>query len=198
MTGTSKASRHITSLVMLVAVLITARGGFAAEIWQPLNTGLPNLNVRAIAVDPADENVLYVGTLGGIFKSTNKGQTWSASSTGLVGTTVTGIEIVPTDPNTIYAGTSSGGIHVSTNAGASWTQVNNGLPTMSVNAVGVRRDVPTTLYAGLNTFGIEWSVDAGGTWQPSGVMGTTRQFAVDPLTPATAYAATMAGVMKTT
>jgi cysteine-rich repeat protein len=197
MTARSRTSRF-PSIVWCVVALAAAQGGLAAETWQPINTGLTNLNVRAIAVDPANENVLYVGTLGGIFKSTNKGQTWAAASTGLIGTTVTGIEIVPTDSNTIYAGTSAGGIHVSTNAGSSWTQINNGLPTMSVNAVGVRRDLPTTLYAGMNTFGIGWSVDAGGTWQPSGVTGTARQFAVDPLAPATAYASTMAGVMKTT
>ena len=69
MTARSKALR----ILLCVVALAVARGGFAAETWQPISTGLTNLNIRAIAVDPADENVLYVGTLGGIFKSTNKG-----------------------------------------------------------------------------------------------------------------------------
>jgi cysteine-rich repeat protein len=202
MTARREASRYgnggrsIPALLIAVAALAAVQSGFAAEVWEPLNAALPNRNVRAIAVDPAHDNVLYVGTTGGIFKSTDKGLTWVSASSGLVGTTVTGIEIVPSDPNTIYAGTSTGGIHVSTNAGSSWSQINNGLPTMSVNAVGVRTDLPSTLYAGMNTFGIERSLDAGGSWAASGVMGTTRQFSVDLLNPATVYAATTAGVFK--
>jgi len=51
--------------------------------WAAANTGLTNLSVRALAINPSTPAMLYAGTFGGVFKSTDSGGTWAAASTGL-------------------------------------------------------------------------------------------------------------------
>ncbi|RMH05038.1 MAG: hypothetical protein D6704_10155, partial [Nitrospirae bacterium] len=49
------------------------------KTWQPKNTGLVNLNIRALAMSPQDSQVLYAGTnRAGLFRSRNGGDTWEA------------------------------------------------------------------------------------------------------------------------
>ena len=50
--------------------------------WRIVNEGLTNYNVNAILVDPLDANVIYLGTLGGVFISTDRGDTWEAKRNG--------------------------------------------------------------------------------------------------------------------
>jgi photosystem II stability/assembly factor-like uncharacterized protein len=58
--------------------------------WAPANAGLPDLpmlDILALAADPRDPAVVYVGTAThGIFKSRDGGNTWRPSSTGLFAT----------------------------------------------------------------------------------------------------------------
>jgi photosystem II stability/assembly factor-like uncharacterized protein len=44
--------------------------------WSAVNTGLTNLYVNALAIDPTNPNTLYAGTNGGgVFKSTTAART---------------------------------------------------------------------------------------------------------------------------
>ncbi len=51
---------------------------------------------------------LYAGTSGGVFKSTNGGESWTAMNAGLTNTSVTALVIDPSMPTKIYAGTEDG------------------------------------------------------------------------------------------
>jgi hypothetical protein len=53
--------------------------------WTQINTGLPSstAKVNAIVVDPADSNVLHIGTETGYYYSTNAGASWTLANTGL-------------------------------------------------------------------------------------------------------------------
>src|SRR5262250_2426732 len=73
--------------------------------WSAVNTGLANLEVRTLALDPT---TLYAGTLGGVFKSTDGGSSWSAVNTGLANLEVRTLALDPTTPTTLYAGTRGG------------------------------------------------------------------------------------------
>jgi len=74
--------------------------------WQA--TGLTNLLVQALAIDPQTPTTLYAGTYGGVFKSTDGGARWQA--TGLTDHLVPALAIDPQTPTTLYAGTYGGGV----------------------------------------------------------------------------------------
>jgi photosystem II stability/assembly factor-like uncharacterized protein len=84
--------------------------------------------VSAGAVDPADPNTYYFGTPGGgVWKSTNAGQTWTPIFDGTGMASIGALAIAPSNPQIIYAGTGEetrgDGVYKSTDAGKSWTNV---------------------------------------------------------------------------
>ena len=88
--------------------------------------------VRAIAVDPFNQNHLLIGVQGaGIYSSTDAGTTFSLSISGLDSVDVTAIAFNPTAQNVVYAGLNSnesgnwGGIFKSTDGGSTWVDWNN-------------------------------------------------------------------------
>ena len=70
-----KPGQRILYILAAVAVLIaTSFGmGFAAE-WKAVNTGLTNLEIRSLAIDPASSTTLFAGTRNGLFKSLDGGR----------------------------------------------------------------------------------------------------------------------------
>jgi hypothetical protein len=72
---------------------------------------LVNLTVNSLAIDPDDPDILYAGTFGGgVFKSTDGGNSWIAVNTGLTNSYILSLAIDPVNPNILYAG--SAGIFV--------------------------------------------------------------------------------------
>jgi photosystem II stability/assembly factor-like uncharacterized protein len=51
--------------------------------WSSRTSDLPRLPVNAVFVDPADGNVVYVGTDNGVYRSADSGSTWTDFSSGL-------------------------------------------------------------------------------------------------------------------
>jgi photosystem II stability/assembly factor-like uncharacterized protein len=96
-----------------------------------ITNGLPNRYPRDIAVDPLNDQRVYVvfsgfGT-GHIFSSANGGQSWTDISTALPDVPFHTILIDPANSNFLYAG-SDLGVFFSSNAGQSWSAMNTGLP----------------------------------------------------------------------
>jgi photosystem II stability/assembly factor-like uncharacterized protein len=116
----------------------------AGGTWAPASTGLEDLNVHALAVDPATPATLYAGTGAGVFKSTNAGGSWAPANTGLENLHVGTFLVDPTNPATVYAGTGAG-VFKSTDQGGSWSSM--GLADQSVTALALDPRGPTTLYA---------------------------------------------------
>ena len=145
-----RSGRAAFCLLIGLAVLLFTPA--RAEHWDSLGPfGVPLRNndvisgqVNAIAVDPRDANVLYIGASeGGVWKTSNGGATWTPlTDTKLVrklpsgktkGTLSIGaLAINPTNPDTVYAGTGDpniGGFFVgpglgvfrSTDGGNTWT-----------------------------------------------------------------------------
>ena len=79
----------------------------AGETWQPIAHGLPIGDrlggVRALAVDPRRTGTVYAAlTQGGVYKTTNGGQTW-IHAFGTVLDMMYAVAIDPARPATIYA-----------------------------------------------------------------------------------------------
>src|SRR5437016_12073683 len=104
--------RRASAFVLLLTVMGAAPAAaqvdpsnFAALRWRsigPFRAG----RVSAGAIDPADPNTYYFGTPGGgVWKSTNAGQTWTPvfDTTGMA--SIGSLAIAPSNPQIIYVGT---------------------------------------------------------------------------------------------
>ncbi len=105
----------------------------SGKIWAPADSGLPvqpffsEDNFTTITTNGSD---LFVGTWGGIYKSSDNGISWSLLNTSFgVDTTVNALIAVGSN---IFAGVSDGygfnkDVFLSTDNGVSWNEMNNGL-----------------------------------------------------------------------
>ncbi len=66
--------------------------------WTDISTGLPDIPVHSLVIDPANSNTLYVGTETGIYQSTNGGTSWSSFNSGMP-------SYVPVDQLVLQTGT---------------------------------------------------------------------------------------------
>jgi hypothetical protein len=127
--------------------------------WNP-GTG----RLTALAIHPANESVIYVGSPGGgIWKSVNAGSTWQPlTDNNSLWMSVFALTIDPTDQNIVYAGTSGSGILKSTNAGATWAPAGAG-PTGTIRKILIHPSAPNTVFACASN-GIFRSTNGGTSW----------------------------------
>ncbi len=116
--------------------------------WTKISAELPVRWVTRVAVDPEDEQVVYV-TLSGfrydsyqphVFRSTDGGGTWQDISGNLPEAPVNDIIADPSVDSALYAGTDFG-VYVTWNLGQSWHMLGDNLPNVPV--VDLRLHQPT-------------------------------------------------------
>jgi photosystem II stability/assembly factor-like uncharacterized protein len=137
--------KHFTVAVLSVVFLIALLPARAASAEPPAKQLMSKLQWRsigpyiggrvvAIAGVPSDPNLFYMGGVqGGIWRSTNYGQSWENISDGKIPGTADSIgalAVAPSNPKIIYAGTGESdirgdfdtgeGIYKSTDAGKTW------------------------------------------------------------------------------
>src|SRR5690606_13865105 len=107
----------------------------------PTSNGAYGGTVMDILVFGSD---VYAGTRGGgIFRSTNNGETWTALNNGLDNPYVNAFAV---SGSTIFAGTTityggiGGGVYRSTDNGATWVNVSSGLSSIRVNGLAARSE----------------------------------------------------------
>jgi photosystem II stability/assembly factor-like uncharacterized protein len=132
---------------------------------------------------PTQPNVFYMGVNdGGVWKSTDFGQTWNPifddQPTGSIGS----IAIAPSNPNVIYVGSGEGlqrpdlstgdGIYKSADGGKTWTHLGlfNGqqIPAIAIDPGNPNRVFAAVLghpYGPNDERGVFRSTDGGATWQ---------------------------------
>ena len=63
------------------------------KTWSGISSGLPNEPVNVILEDPTNENILYAGSLRGVFISIDRGKSWSYLGNQMPGTAISDLEI---------------------------------------------------------------------------------------------------------
>jgi len=140
--------------------------------------------VTAVSGMPDDEDTFLMGaTGGGVWETTDAGETWSPLTDGQLGAgSIGAVDVAPSDPNVIYVGTGSAcprgnvsigdGVYRSTDGGDTWTHV--GLEHAGlIGRIVTHPTDPDRVYAAVlgNIFGpnpergVFRSTDGGETWE---------------------------------
>jgi len=83
-----------------------------AEVWTAANDGLDTLDVRAMALDLSNTDLLYAATNMGVYRSTDGAESWQQMNEGLTNLDVRTLAVDPLRPNILYAGTWGEGVFV--------------------------------------------------------------------------------------
>ncbi len=138
--------------------------------------------ITAIKIDPRNENLIYVGSAsGGLWKSTNGGQTWKALFQNEKVSSIGSIALDPQNPDKVWVGTGEGnprnsltsgyGIYKSLDGGETWESA--GLEeTRNIHRIIIHPFNPETIYvAAIGTpwgdsehRGVYKSIDGGLSW----------------------------------
>jgi photosystem II stability/assembly factor-like uncharacterized protein len=184
-------------------------GQMAGVSWQlagpePTNTGYayPTTSgrVTALAIDPSDSKIVYLGGAeGGIWKTMNGGATWTPLTDKQASLAIGSIAIAPSSHETIYVGTGeedfSGdsyyglGLLKSTNAGNSWTLMPGPFASarMDIGSLAVHPTNADVVLAGTNS-GVYRTMNGGSSWTEV-LSGTATGVLFNPSNGNTAYAA---------
>ena len=166
------------------------------------------IDTNALAVDPADSNIVYAGTDVGVAKTVDGGNNWTAMNVGLAPPLqVTEVNLLIIDPQhsrTIYsASPGRHGLFKSTDGAATWSTINSGLPLNGgspalITALAIDSEDSSILYAGtwIGSSAVFKSNDGGLTWTASSLdfgyaacCAWISALAVDPRGSAAVYAA---------
>ncbi len=126
----------------------------AQNFWQQTNG--PVGIVNTIAINTSGH--IFAGTYGGVYRSTNNGDSWTPVNTGLTGSVVFALALNTSEH--IFAGT-YGGVYRSTNNGDSWTPINTGL--VSIGVFALASNTSGHIFAGTDD-GIYRSTNNGDNW----------------------------------
>lgn len=134
-----------------------------------------NGRVNCITVDPGNASIIYLGApAGGLWRSTDNGQTWTALFNDQPTLGVSGIAIDPSNTQVIYCATGDGdgndtysiGVIKSTDGGATWATTGLDWTTTQARTTRTLRMSPTdhlTLICATN-HGLWKTSDGGAEW----------------------------------
>jgi photosystem II stability/assembly factor-like uncharacterized protein len=172
------------------------------------NWGVTSGRINAVAVSPADPNLILIGSAtGGIWRSIDGGANFIAASDNHVDLSVGSIAFASSNPSIVYAGMGDKaggylgtGVLKSTDGGQSWTRIsNNTLPAPNrISKIEVDPNDPNRVYVAQHymyasgtttTLGGFWySTDGGVNWTQT-LSGLARDMVRHPTEPNTLYLA---------
>jgi len=176
-------ARNIYTAGMDRPIFVTTGSGIgrahkdAQQGWQ-VDTVLPDEDVRCLAADPLNPQVIYAGTQSsGLFRSQNGGLTWQRA--GLEGQVVKAVAASPHQEGLLYAGTRPAYMYISEDRGAKWRELGGfrDIPNRFwwfspaespwqayVQAITLSPSDPDVLLAGIEFGATIRSEDGGCTW----------------------------------
>ncbi len=184
------------------------------QTWTNLSKGMSHSRVISMAIDPVYPATVYAGTKGdAVYKSHDGGQRWASMRSGLDDATITSVVnqflFDPVNSQHIFLATTMG-VFETKSGGENWTKKMEGMKeVLMVVTLGMDPAQPSVLYAGTSG-GVYKSTDQARHWEkannglvPPDMVKTSRalnvtSILVDPYEPETVYAATLAGLYKST
>ena len=171
---------------MTATAQVEASAFFKARGWKSVGPG--PAPIEAAIASHAPSHTIYIGSFGGVLKSTDGGVTFVAANNGVEGVGATAMAMAPNDPNVVYLGTGVGTLKT-TDGAATWN-----FTTGDFNALSMAIDPtnPNIVYAGGNGF-LAKTIDGGDTWDlamEGMVNPTVFYITVDPNNPSVLYAGT--------
>lgn len=168
--------------------------------WRRIDAGLRQaIFLGPIASGPRPAAILYAGTVEGVFRSADRGESWLAPAAGFGCLVTVEITVSPAAPAEVYASALSltggcgevGGAFKSADGGVAWTRISVGEPVGTLRPHPVD---PAVVYA-LGAAGVLRSDDGGLHFAPAGqppLQEPARlgDLAVDPFHPDAIYLAT--------
>jgi photosystem II stability/assembly factor-like uncharacterized protein len=161
--------------------------------------------LTSIAVDPEDDETIYIGIeIGGLLRSVDGGRRWETINEGLSDPNVHAVSVSASSPPTLHAATASD-IFRSCDWGEHWQALHlrDYLPMTYFRSLAIAPDNPEVLFAtaGIAPFGDEGalyrSVDTGATWSlihgDVAIQSTLWTITINPLQPRHLYAGTLYG-----
>ena len=139
-----------------------------------------------IAVDPADQNVMYAGAAGALLRTTNGGATladWTSISAG-VHPDQQDMVFDPADSRRIFLA-NDGGVYRSTNRGATWELASGRLAITQLYDIDIAERDKDVVAGGAQDNGVYYR-NASGVWRNIS-WGDGTQVAVDPTDPQIFY-----------
>ncbi|HEX2867185.1 MAG TPA: FlgD immunoglobulin-like domain containing protein [Ignavibacteriales bacterium] len=143
--------------------------------WTQLGPGNIGGRIRSIIVDPRNSSVIYAGSVaGGIWKTTNGGNSWFALDDHMENLSIGSLVMDPSNPDVIYAGTGEGfanidalrgeGIFKSQDAGKTWTRLSSTLSPDFYYVNKLAFDKTTNTLWAATRRGLFKSTDGGNTF----------------------------------
>ena len=136
-------NKNVLSLFQLNGILFVGTDGGGVYVstdkgdnWRQSNSGLSSLWITCLASTAT--GTLFAGSNfdGGVFRSTNNGNTWT--SIGPSNESITCLTV--NSNNKIFAGTDTSGIFFSTDDGETWKQINSGLTNLHMETLSIDDD----------------------------------------------------------
>ena len=163
--------------------------------WQPLGPGNIGGRVRSMVMVPGSQKLLAGSATGGIWSSTDHGQTWHVTNDFMGSLAIGALTVDPNNSQVLYAGTGEGptyiygnGVYKSTDGGNSWSALNGTTPSLTsptnygffwVDRIAVQPGNSNTVIAATN-FGVYRSADGGATWTGQYTNDTFHDVRFDP------------------
>lgn len=135
--------------------------------WTRYRDGFNNRRIHDVEIDPADRNVVYAGSVAGLYRSTDGGKMFAPiTDESLV---INSVVLHPQRPERIILGIEGDGVYVSNDKGATFTRSSLGLHNLRITTIAPDPFEKDRVYAavvfGGAASGIYRSDDAGKTWE---------------------------------
>ncbi len=121
-------------------------------------------SLRAMAMAPSNSQRMYIGGIGGVWRSDDSGASWrNINGVGLASEFVESLAVDPRDPDHVYAGTWRQ-VYRTRDGGENWARIYQGMAVdRDVFSLTISPHDPDTVLAGTCNF-LYRSSDGGGSW----------------------------------
>jgi photosystem II stability/assembly factor-like uncharacterized protein len=170
------ALQHLlTNRTMAAQLRGPATPAFGSNNW--IERGPSNIGgrTRSLIIDPSDATRMWAGSVsGGIWESTDSGQTWTQRGGDLPNLAICCLAMDPSNNDVMYAGTGEGffngdaiggiGIYKSTDRGQTWALMPSTAGFDNTCRIAVSPTDSNVILASTRYGGVQRSTDGGATW----------------------------------